>query len=60
MRLTLRDAGDPVTAAKIVVAGKHLTTNAKGLATLALAPGSYTATASASGYATTSISVTVR
>ena len=49
-----------MTAAKIVVAGKPLKTDAKGLATLALAPGSYTATASASGYATTSISVTVR
>ena len=60
LHLTLRDAGDPVTAATIVVAGKHLKTDAKGLATLALAPGSYTATASASGYATTSISVTVR
>ena len=59
VRLTLRDAGDPVPAAKIVVAGKHLKTNAKGLATLTLAPGSYTATASAGGYATTSVSVTV-
>jgi hypothetical protein len=60
VRLTLRDAGDPVAGVKIVVAGKQLSTDAKGLTTLALAPGSYTATASAPGYATTSISVTVR
>jgi hypothetical protein len=58
--LSLRDAGDPVSAATIVVAGKHLKTNSKGLATLPLAPGSYTASATATGYATTSIPFTVR
>jgi hypothetical protein len=57
--LSLRDAGDPVAAAKIVIGRAHLKTNTKGVATVALAPGSYTASASASGYAPTSTSVTV-
>jgi hypothetical protein len=49
--LSLRDAGDPVSGATISVGGKKVTTDAKGNATLALRSGSYSATASAAGYA---------
>ena len=58
--LSLRDAGDPVSGAKITVAGKHLQTDAKGRVTLSLKPGSYSATASAAGYAPASVSFTVK
>ncbi len=48
--LVLRDAGDAVTGAKIAVGGKKLTTNAKGVVSLKLKPGSYSAGAKAAGY----------
>ena len=50
VRVSVRDAGDPVPGATISVGGKKLTTGAKGTATLTLKPGSYKASASASGY----------
>jgi hypothetical protein len=49
--LSLRDAGDPVSGAAISVGRKRVTTNAKGAATLTLKAGSYSASASATGYA---------
>jgi hypothetical protein len=48
--LVVRDAGDAVAGATISVAGKKLTTNAKGTATLTLKPGSYSAVAKAASY----------
>jgi hypothetical protein len=53
--LSLRDAGDAVPGAAIAVGGKHLQTDAKGQATLTLRPGSYSATATANGYAPVTI-----
>ena len=55
MTLSLRDAGDAVPGAAIAVGGKHLQTDAKGQATLTLRPGSYSATATANGYAPVTI-----
>jgi hypothetical protein len=51
VRISARDAGDPVGGATIAVGGKHLKTDAKGQATLTLRPGSYTASATGAGYA---------
>lgn len=56
----VRDAGDPVVGAAITVGGKHLKTDAKGQATLKLKPGSYSASATASGYARASVKFTLR
>jgi len=53
--LSARDAGDPVPGAAITVAGKHLKTDAKGQAVLALKAGSYAATAAATGYSPASV-----
>ena len=58
--ISARDAGDPVAGATITVGGKHAQTDAHGLATLTLRPGSYSATATAAGYAPASTRVTVR
>jgi len=58
--ISARDAGDPVAGVTITVAGKHLTTDAHGLVSATLRPGSYTAGASAPGYAATSTPFTVR
>jgi hypothetical protein len=58
--ISARDAGDPVSGVKITVAGKHLKTDAHGLASLALRAGSYSAAAAAAGYAPASTRVTVR
>jgi hypothetical protein len=58
--LSTRDAGDPLSGATIVVAGKHLKTDAKGQASLTLRPGSYPARAAAAGYAPAAARVTVR
>lgn len=55
-----RDAGDPVAGVKITVAGKHLTTDAHGLASVSLRAGSYSAGATAAGYASSSARFTVR
>jgi hypothetical protein len=49
--LWVRDAGDPASGVTISVGSKRVTTDAKGRATLALRPGSYTARATAAGYA---------
>lgn len=58
--ISTRDAGDLVAGAKITVAGKHLTTDAHGLAALTLRPGTYSASATAVGYAPASARFTVR
>ena len=58
--ISARDAGDPVAGATITVGGKHVETDAHGLATLALRPGSYSAAATAAGYAPASVRFTVR
>jgi hypothetical protein len=58
--ISARDAGDPVAGVKITVAGKHLTTDAHGLVSLTLRPGSYSASAIAAGYAPASAKVSVR
>ena len=58
--ISARDAGDPVAGAAVVVGGKHVTTDAQGRATLTLRPGSYSARASASGYAPASTRFSVR
>jgi hypothetical protein len=58
--ISLRDAGDPVPGAKVSVGGKRLTTDAKGDVTLALRPGSFSAGASASGYAPVTATFTVQ
>jgi hypothetical protein len=58
--LSVRDAGDPVAGATIAVGGKKLTTSAKGTATLTLKPGSYKASAAASGYASAAAKFTVK
>jgi hypothetical protein len=57
--LSARDAGDPVAGAVIVVGGQHLKTDDKGHATLTLRPGTYTARATAAGYASASKRVVV-
>jgi hypothetical protein len=44
------EAGDPIAAARIRVAGRTLTTDVKGRATADLRPGRHTATASKRGY----------
>ena len=58
--ISARDAGDPVAGATVSVGGKHLQTDAHGLVSLTLRPGSYSATATAAGYAPASIRFTVR
>jgi hypothetical protein len=58
--LSARDAGDPVAGVAVSVGGKHLKTDAHGLASLTLRGGSYSASATAAGYATTSIRFAVR
>jgi hypothetical protein len=52
--VSVRDAGDPVAGATVVVAGRHLRTGSSGSVTVALRPGSYSATASSAGYASAS------
>jgi hypothetical protein len=58
--LTARDAGDPLAGATISVGGRRVKTAPTGQAALALRAGSYTATATAPGYAPTAIRFTVR
>jgi hypothetical protein len=57
--LSAHDAGDPVAGVAVVVSGKHVRTDAKGRATLSLPPGTYTATATAAGYAPATSKFTV-
>ena len=52
--ISVRDAGDPIAGATVTVGARHLKTGASGSVSLALRHGSYTAGASAPGYATTS------
>jgi hypothetical protein len=49
--VSVRDAGDPVAGATVVVGSRHLKTGANGSVTLVLRPGSYSANASSTGYA---------
>jgi hypothetical protein len=58
--ISARDAGDPVAGVKITVAGKHLTTDAHGLASVTLRAGSYSAGATAAGYTAASARFSVR
>ena len=58
--VSVRDAGDPIAGVVVAVGGKHLTTDAHGLVSLTLRPGSYSATATAAGYAPASARFTVR
>jgi len=51
--ISVRDAGDPVAGASIAVGRRHLKTGASGSVSLTLRHGSYAASASAPGYATT-------
>ena len=50
--ISVRDAGDPVAGATVSVGGRHLKTGAGGRVSVALREGSYSASASAPGYAT--------
>jgi hypothetical protein len=54
------DAGDPIARATVKVAGRSLTTDAKGRATADLRPGRYTATAAKRGYVRAKTRVHVR
>jgi hypothetical protein len=58
--ISAHDAGDPVAGATVVVGGRHLKTDAHGVASLTLRAGSYSAAAAAPGYAPASTRVTVR
>src|SRR4029079_14500207 len=58
--ISARDAGDPVAGVTVSIGGKHLKTDAHGRVSLALRPGSYSATATAAGYAPASARFTVR
>jgi len=58
--VAVRDAGDPVAGAAIVIGGRRVRANANGQAAVSLRPGSYTAHASAPGYAAATARVTVR
>ncbi len=58
--LSARDAGDPVAGATITAGGRRAKTAANGQASLTLKPGSYSASASAPGYATVTARFTVR
>jgi hypothetical protein len=49
--ISARDAGDPVAGVAVTVGGKHLKTDAQGHAAVTLRKGSYTARATAGGYA---------
>jgi hypothetical protein len=58
--LIARDAGDPVAGAAIRVAGRQVRTNANGQATIALRRGTYSASATAQGYASASLRFHIR
>jgi hypothetical protein len=58
--ISVRDAGDAVAGVSIKVGSRHVTTDAKGQAAIALRPGSYAATATASGYAPAAVHFTVK
>jgi hypothetical protein len=54
------DAGDPVSGARIKVAGHTLTTNTQGRATVRLRPGHFTATVSKAKYVSDSAKLQIR
>ncbi len=58
--LVARDAGDPLAGVTITVASRRLKTDAKGQATLTLRAGTYSAQASAPGYAAAIAQVSVK
>jgi hypothetical protein len=58
--LSARDAGDPVAGVTISVGGRRVKTAADGQASLTLRRGTFTATAHATGYATSTAKFTVR
>jgi hypothetical protein len=58
--ISARDAGDPVAGVPITVGGRHLQTAANGQVSLTLRPGSYSASATAPGYAPASARFSVR
>lgn len=58
--IVVGDAGDPVAGATVAVAGTRVQTDAHGRATLSLRAGSYSAAATAAGYAPASVRFTVR
>jgi hypothetical protein len=58
--ISVHDAGDPVSGVAITVAGKHVRTDATGQATITLRAGSYSASATAAGYAPASTRFSVR
>jgi hypothetical protein len=57
--VSVRDAGDAVPGAKVSVGSKKLTTNARGIASTTLRPGSYPVKATATGYAPAAAKVKV-
>jgi len=58
--ISVRDAGDPVAGVAIAIGGKHVRTDARGQATVTLRAGSYSASATATGYAPASTRFSVR
>jgi hypothetical protein len=58
--VSARDAGDPVPGVALTIGGRHLRTAANGQASLKLRAGSYSARATAAGYAPASTSFSVR
>lgn len=58
--LVVRDAGDPVAGATVVVGGKRARTSPNGQAIVPLRAGSYTAGVRAPGYGAATVRVTVR
>jgi hypothetical protein len=58
--LVTRDAGDPVAGATIKIGSKTVQTNASGQAAVALRRGTYSATATAPSYASTSVHFRIR
>jgi hypothetical protein len=58
--ISARDAGDPVAGVAITVGGRHLKTDAHGVASLTLRPGSYAASAAVAGYVPASTRFLVR
>jgi len=58
--ISVRDAGDPVSGVTVSVGGKHLQTDAHGLVSLTLRPGSYAAVGTATGYAPAAARFSVR
>jgi hypothetical protein len=58
--ISARDAGDPVAGVAIAVGRRHMKTAANGQASLTLRPGSYSASATAPGYAPASAPFSIR